>query len=46
MKKGMPHLLMQKWKLQARSDRTGFRLDGPNLSFTDKATDKAPEHGI
>jgi len=44
--KGYATFTNAKWKLQARSDRTGFRLDGPNLSFTDKATDKAPEHGF
>ena len=33
------------WKLQARSNRTGLRLDGPKLSFSDKATNKLPEHG-
>ena len=43
---GYSTFLNAKWKLQARSDRTGFRLDGPNLSFTEKATNKAPEHGF
>ncbi len=33
------------WKLQAKSNRTGLRLDGPVLSFSAKATDKLPEHG-
>ena len=42
---GYEVFLAAKWKLQARSDRTGFRLDGPLLTFNDKATDKSPEHG-
>ncbi len=33
------------WKLQAKSNRTGLRLDGPNLTFSEKATGKLPEHG-
>ncbi len=33
------------WKLQARSNRTGLRLEGPELSFSDRATNKLPEHG-
>lgn len=42
---GHERFLSADWKLSAKSDRTGFRLDGPQWSFTDKATDKAPEHG-
>ena len=33
------------WKLSAKSDRTGFRLEGPEWTFTDKAYNKSPEHG-
>lgn len=35
------------WKLSPKSDRTGFRLDGPGdrLTFAEKATNKRPEHG-
>ncbi|MSO70066.1 MAG: biotin-dependent carboxyltransferase [Alphaproteobacteria bacterium] len=33
------------WKLQARSNRTGYRLDGPEWTFTPRATNKRPEHG-
>jgi biotin-dependent carboxylase-like uncharacterized protein len=33
------------WKLSGKSDRTGFRLDGPEWTFTTKALNKAPEHG-
>jgi len=43
--KGHQIFLNSKWKLQAKSDRTGYRLDGPKLSFTEKATNKSLEHG-
>lgn len=33
------------WKLQSRSNRTGYRLEGPDLSFSEKAISKGPEHG-
>lgn len=33
------------WKLLAKSNRTGFRLSGPAISFSEKATNKLPEHG-
>ena len=33
------------WKLQSKSDRTGYRLEGPEWSFTEKATNKGLEHG-
>jgi urea carboxylase len=42
---GHERFLATPWKLSSKSDRTGFRLEGPQWSFTDKATDKAPEHG-
>jgi urea carboxylase len=42
---GHERFLSADWKLSAKSDRTGFRLDGPQWSFTDKAVNKAPEHG-
>jgi urea carboxylase len=44
-KKGHEIFLNSKWKLQAKSDRTGYRLDGPKLTFSDKATNKSLEHG-
>ena len=44
-KKGHEIFLNSKWKLQAKSDRTGYRLDGPKLTFADKATNKSLEHG-
>ncbi len=34
-----------KWKLSAKSDRTGYRLEGPDWTFTEKATNKLPENG-
>lgn len=42
---GHARFLSADWKLSAKSDRTGFRLDGPEWTFTEKATNKAPEHG-
>jgi urea carboxylase len=33
------------WKLSAKSDRTGFRLDGPDWTFAAKAFEKSLEHG-
>ena len=42
---GYKTFLQAEWKLQARSDRTGFRLDGPQLTFREKAINKPPEHG-
>ena len=45
-KKGHEIFLNSKWKLQAKSDRTGYRLDGPKLTFLDKATNKSLEHGL
>ena len=43
--KGHEIFFKSKWKLQAKSDRTGYRLDGPRLSVTDKATNKSLENG-
>ena len=43
--KGHKMFLSSDWKLQSKSDRTGYRLDGPKWSFAEKATIKAPEHG-
>jgi biotin-dependent carboxylase-like uncharacterized protein len=42
---GHDRFLSSDWKLSGKSDRTGFRLDGPDWTFTRKAVDKAPEHG-
>ena len=43
--KGHQIFLNSNWKLQSKSDRTGYRLDGPKWSFTEKATKKALENG-
>ena len=42
---GHARFLGSDWKLSSKSDRTGFRLDGPQWTFTEKATNKAPENG-
>lgn len=42
---GHKTFLNSKWKLQAKSDRTGYRLEGPKLSFSEKATNKSLENG-
>ena len=33
------------WALSPKSNRTGIRLEGPELTFAPKATNKLPEHG-
>ena len=43
--KGHKMFLSSSWKLQSKSDRTGYRLDGPNWTFAEKATNKGLEHG-
>ena len=42
---GHQRFLGADWKLSSKSDRTGFRLEGPQWSFTEKAYKKAPENG-
>ncbi len=42
---GHERFLSSDWKLSAKSDRAGFRLDGPEWTFAEKATNKAPENG-
>jgi 5-oxoprolinase (ATP-hydrolysing) subunit C len=42
---GQQRFLTSDWKLSAKSDRTGFRLDGPQWTFTEKAYKKSPENG-
>lgn len=42
---GQQRFLAAEWKLSAKSNRTGFRLDGPEWTFAPKAYDKPPEHG-
>jgi len=42
---GQRRFLTSDWKLSPKSNRVGFRLDGPEWTFADKATNKAPENG-
>jgi biotin-dependent carboxylase-like uncharacterized protein len=42
---GHARFLATEWKLSSKSDRGGFRLDGPDWTFTERATNKLPEHG-
>jgi 5-oxoprolinase (ATP-hydrolysing) subunit C len=42
---GQRRFFASDWKVTAKSSRTGFRLDGPEWTFTPKATHKLPEHG-
>jgi 5-oxoprolinase (ATP-hydrolysing) subunit C len=42
---GHARFLAADWKVTARSDRTGFRLEGPEWTFARKAYDKPKEHG-
>ena len=43
--KGHKMFLSSDWKLQSKSDRTGYRLKGPNWTFAEKAIHKGLEHG-
>jgi allophanate hydrolase subunit 2 len=42
---GHARFLGTDWKLSSKSDRGGFRLEGPEWTFTDRAIHKLPEHG-
>ena len=42
---GQRTFLESDWTLQARSNRTGYRLSGPEWSFAARATEKGLEHG-
>ena len=42
---GHQRFLSTQWKLSAKSDRSGFRLEGPDWTFNEKAYNKLPEHG-
>jgi biotin-dependent carboxylase-like uncharacterized protein len=42
---GHERFLNSAWKLQAKSNRTGLRLEGPEWTFAPRATNKRPEHG-
>jgi urea carboxylase len=43
---GHRRFLSADWKLTSRSDRTGYRLEGPEWTFADKARNKPKEHGL
>lgn len=42
---GRERFLSSDWTLQTRSNRTGFRLDGPEWTFAERAYNKRSEHG-
>jgi len=42
---GHARFLAADWKLQAKSNRTGLRLSGPDWTFSERAHKKRPEHG-
>ncbi len=42
---GHERFLSTPWKVSSKSDRAGFRLEGPPWTFTAKAYNKLPEHG-
>jgi urea carboxylase len=42
---GQERFLATPWTLSAKSDRTGFRLEGPQWTFTRKAYEKSRDHG-
>ncbi len=42
---GQARFLASEWRLSPKANRVGFRLDGPEWTFTEKATNKAPENG-
>ena len=42
---GHARFLSADWKVSSKSDRTGFRLEGPQWTFTARAYNKLPEHG-
>lgn len=42
---GLAALVGTAWKVTAKSDRTGIRLEGPKIRFAERAYRKAPENG-
>jgi urea carboxylase len=42
---GHRRFFASEWKLQAKSNRTGLRLTGPEFTFAPRAYNKRPEHG-
>jgi biotin-dependent carboxylase-like uncharacterized protein len=43
--KSIAEFLSADWIVQAKSNRTGIRLTGPEFAFSARATNKRPEHG-
>ena len=43
--KGHQIFFSSEWSVSPKSNRTGIRLEGPELTFAPKATNKLPEHG-
>jgi biotin-dependent carboxylase-like uncharacterized protein len=42
---GHERFLSSEWRVSAKSNRMGMRLEGPDWTFTSKAYDKLPENG-
>ena len=42
---GQARFLESDWRVSAKSNRVGIRLEGPEWRFADKATNKVAEHG-
>lgn len=42
---GQARFLASDWRVSAKSNRVGIRLEGPDWLFADKATNKVAEHG-
>ena len=42
---GQARFLDSDWTVLAKSNRTGYRLEGPAWTFSEVATNKRPEHG-
>ena len=42
---GHERFLGTEWRLSPQSNRTGYRLEGPDWTFAERAYNKGPEHG-
>ncbi|MBN9008096.1 MAG: biotin-dependent carboxyltransferase [Rhizobiales bacterium] len=43
--KGVKEFFEAEWKLTTRSNRVGYRIQGPKLDYSETALTKSPEHG-
>jgi biotin-dependent carboxylase-like uncharacterized protein len=43
--KGMEAFFEAEWKLTPRSNRVGYRIQGPKIDYSEAALNKSPEHG-